>query len=276
MRDMPRKFAIGGALQLALRETRDIITNPRTIAVFIIIVAVFAITGPFGTLEQQGLLERFGFWLVAQAMSWTIAIFSIRLADIAFGSGVQPDVLRIGVTGAVAGVPVSLASLAFDGMPWRGGEPLDAETVIRTFATSIPLTVAFSALCWLALRPDTAPPTADGSLPQAPTGIPPILGRLPVEKRGTLFRLSAADHYVEVATSQGTTLVLMRLADAIAESSPVEGLQIHRSHWVALDAVTKVGPEGGRMVAIMKDGYPVPVSRAQAAELRRRLDARRK
>ncbi|MCU0831003.1 MAG: LytTR family transcriptional regulator [Rhizobiaceae bacterium] len=273
---MPEKFAIGATLQLALRETRGIITDPRTLAVFGIIVSVFAITGPFGTREQLGFIERLSFWLVAQAMSWTVAIFSIRLADIAFGSRLEPAALRIGVTGAVAGVPVSLASLAFDGMPWRDGATLDIATVTATFATSIALTIAFSALCQLALRSDTAPPLSTGVIAESSPAAPAILARMPLEKRGPLIRLSAADHYVEVTTGHGKCLLLMRLADAIAETEPVEGMQIHRSHWVALDAVTRVGPEGSRMVAVMIDGFSVPVSRAQAKHLRNRVEARRK
>jgi LytTr DNA-binding domain len=275
MRDMPENFANGGPIQLALRETLVIISNPRTLMVFAIIVLVFAVTGPFGTLEEQGFIERLGFWLVAQAASWLIAIFSITLADIAFGQRLEPAPFRIVATGIVAGIPVSLASLVFDGMPWRSGEPLDAETILRTFSTSIPLTIAFSALCWLALRNDAVEPDSarHPDVTASLSNIPPILARLPVEKRGALIRLSAADHYVEIVTVNGTGLVLMRLADAIAEAAPTEGMQVHRSHWLALAAVKSVKADGGRMLVEMPHGETIPVSRAQAPELRRRLES---
>ena len=50
-------------------------------------------------------------------------------------------------------------------------------------------------------------------------------------------------NYVEVWTERGTHLVLMRLSDAIRETAGENGLQIHRSHWVALGAVKRtLGP----------------------------------
>ncbi|EBV3599940.1 LytTR family transcriptional regulator, partial [Salmonella enterica subsp. enterica serovar Virchow] len=80
--------------------------------------------------------------------------------------------------------------------------------------------------------------------------------------RGQLTHLSMQDHYVDVRTDNGGAMVLMRLSDAIAETRGVEGLQIHRSHWVALGAVQKAIRRGGRPYVIMKDGTELPVSRS--------------
>ncbi len=44
---------------------------------------------------------------------------------------------------------------------------------------------------------------------------------------------------VEV-TGRGSELVLLRLADAIAEAGEGAGVQLHRSHWVAVAAISKV------------------------------------
>src|SRR5690606_17132350 len=66
---------------------------------------------------------------------------------------------------------------------------------------------------------------------------PAVLNRLPHHLRGRLIYMSMQDHYVDVHTDRGNALVLMRLGDAIAETGATPGLQIHRSHWVALDAV---------------------------------------
>ena len=87
-------------------------------------------------------------------------------------------------------------------------------------------------------------------------------------QRGTLVSLSVTDHYVEVATSKGRALVLIRLSDAIKETSPTAGLRIHRSHWVALEAVVRVLRLDGRLVVELKDGRRLPVSRSYAGDLR--------
>ena len=93
---------------------------------------------------------------------------------------------------------------------------------------------------------------------QAP---PPILERIPHPQRGALMALSVQDHYVEVVTEKGTSLVLMRLSDAIKETGAVAGLQIHRSHWVARDAVKRVIRTDGKVSVELRSGIRLPVSR---------------
>lgn len=76
------------------------------------------------------------------------------------------------------------------------------------------------------------------------------------------------DHYVEIRTDKGGALVLMRLADAIAETEGVAGLQIHRSHWIAIGQVAQSVRLGGRLMLKMKDGTMLPVSRSYIEEVR--------
>lgn len=91
-----------------------------------------------------------------------------------------------------------------------------------------------------------------------------LLGRLPPARRGALIRLEVNDHYVKVVTESGSENLLMRLADAISETEGVDGLQVHRSHWVARDAITGLARERGKCVLVLQDGSQVPVSRSHA------------
>ncbi len=97
---------------------------------------------------------------------------------------------------------------------------------------------------------------------------PPILERLPLPQRGKLLALSVADHYVDVKTDRGTSLLLMRLSDAIKETAGAPGVQIHRSHWVALDAVKAVSRASGKIVVELETGDKLPVSRGYLAAAR--------
>ena len=94
------------------------------------------------------------------------------------------------------------------------------------------------------------------------------LGRLPLAKRGPLVSLSVEDHYVRIRTRQGEEMVLMRLADAVRETRGVVGLQVHRSHWVALDQVRGAARRGDGAVLTMSTGPDIPVSRANVAAIR--------
>lgn len=93
--------------------------------------------------------------------------------------------------------------------------------------------------------------------------------RLPFKFRhAELYALSAEDHYLRVHTSAGETLVLMRLYDAIGELDGIEGSQVHRSWWVARDAVADVTRDDGRVTLRLKTGATAPVSRGYTKPLK--------
>ena len=121
-----------------------------------------------------------------------------------------------------------------------------------------------TALAFLA----APPPDPD---PRRPPGAPPpkFLARLPAQLAGAeLYAVEAEDHYLRLHTSLGQDLILMRLADAIAELEGLEGAQTHRSWWVAKAAVADAERMDGRAMLTLKDGAEVPVSRGFAKALR--------
>lgn len=86
--------------------------------------------------------------------------------------------------------------------------------------------------------------------------------RLPVKFRSAeVFAVSAEDHYLRVHTSAGETMILMRLADAIRELATLEGLQTHRSWWVAKQGLADVAKGDGKVTLKLKSGVEAPVSR---------------
>ncbi|MFD2174610.1 LytTR family transcriptional regulator DNA-binding domain-containing protein [Rhodobacter lacus] len=89
-----------------------------------------------------------------------------------------------------------------------------------------------------------------------------LLTRLAPEVRGRLIRLEVKDHYVRVVTSAGSESLLMRLADAIVETEGVAGLQVHRSHWVARQAISGLQRERGKCTLVLQDGSRIPVARS--------------
>lgn len=112
-----------------------------------------------------------------------------------------------------------------------------------------------------------APPEAAAASPPPPK----FLERLPLKLRGAeVWAVEAEDHYLRLHTSKGQDLILMRLADAVAELEGIEGLQVHRSWWVAHDAIVDAKRGDGRATLTLKDGAQVPVSRTYAGELRSR------
>lgn len=88
--------------------------------------------------------------------------------------------------------------------------------------------------------------------------------RLPLPLRSSkVIALQAEDHYLRVHLEGGqSTLILMRLSDAIAELPKDTGAQTHRSWWVAKDAVRGVTKADGRATLTLNAPLEAPVSRS--------------
>jgi len=96
-----------------------------------------------------------------------------------------------------------------------------------------------------------------------------LLDKLPVRlKSAEIWALESEDHYLRVHTSSGDALILMRLVDAIAAVEGLEGMQTHRSWWVARVAIEDAAVSGGRATLTLKDETQAPVSRSFYPALR--------
>ena len=284
-----------GLLQSTLREMHTLLIRPRLWLVFAVVVSLFVLTGPFGTYERLAFPTRLGYWLVLHAVTWTCALASISLFDVALAGRFEQRMIRMLVGAIVSCVPIGLAiSVINFALLMR---PLNGERIVDNIMIALPIALGFSVLSWMSLSGATGPlaqqeaeqpgsaqaTTEDGAAPGSGKPVPPeavarpaLIDRLPVDKRGTLVRLEVQDHYVLVVTSRGSELLLMRLGDAIAETGGA-GQQIHRSHWVADDGVRALARQGGRtprLVVETVDGQSLPVSRTYAADVRARWSDR--
>jgi len=99
-------------------------------------------------------------------------------------------------------------------------------------------------------------------------GRTPFLDRLPANLGRDLLCLAMEDHYVRAHTRTGSTLILMRLRDAVAELEGCAGRQVHRSYWVAEGAIQRSERRGDSVRLHLTNGLVVPVSRRHLPELR--------
>jgi hypothetical protein len=83
-------------------------------------------------------------------------------------------------------------------------------------------------------------------------------------------------HYVRVVTAIGETLVLHNLKDAIAElPSTYQGVQTHRSFWVATKFIESIKEKNGQNILILSTGKTIPVSRRKLPEVKEFLVKKR-
>lgn len=154
-----------------------------------------------------------------------------------------------------------LANL-FYGLDWRFG-------LIPAIALSV-LTVnaAVVILAWL-LRA-TLTDKLVVPVPAAPEAPPSeIRAKLPPRlARARLIAVQAEDHYLRVHTEAGSDLILMKFGDALSALSDHDGLQVHRSWWVARRSVESTRWKKGRGALTVEGGLEAPVSETFAAAVR--------
>jgi len=247
-----------GLLQAAKRELHAIRASRPTLAAILAAGVVAGLAGPFGTVDTLALLPRLGYWLVVCALTYvtgTVLITTAMARLAARGWSRWAAAVAAAVpAGLVIAALVTLLNLALF------GPPAPADLALRA-RDGIAIALVITLAQMLGSGGDaSAAPGAD-----AP---PPILARLPLDRRGALVALSVQDHYVEVVTTRGRGLVLMRLSDAIAEAAPTPGLQVHRSHWIATGQVRAARREGARAVLTMRTGQDIPVSRSRVAAVK--------
>lgn len=249
------------ALRLALREMQQVLARPGTAVILAAMILGLGFSGPFGTFDSLRFLPRILYWaaviLLTFTSGWVVArwvmLALMRRGAARVGQWLAASLAVSAVVAAEVGV---LNALMFE------QRPFDLPALGDLMLSTVPIAVLVTAaLTWGYRRPapSAAPAPAPGPALPAP---PRLLARLPLDKRGALIALSVQDHYVEVVTTKGRELLLMRLSDAIAEADPCAGLQVHRSHWVALDKVRAARRDGARGVLTMADGREIPVSRS--------------
>lgn len=270
-RDDVRKgvgFVSDTPLQSTLRQLQAAYRDPVALAAMIGVGVIAGITGPFSTFEHLAPAPRLFYWLLIALGTYGSGLVGALLAQKLVLRGGRPLVALIVVEAVGASIPVT-ACVVLISLMFFPDLSVTGLGLGELYLYCLLISLALMAVLEGVVEPQMKKRRALAAPPAAQT--PPILERLPKPVRGKLSHMSMADHYVEVFTDRGKAMILMRLADAIAETRGIDGLQIHRSHWVALDAVAGIKRVNGRPAVELRSGVILPVSRSHLAALRTAL-----
>ncbi|MDG4648233.1 LytTR family DNA-binding domain-containing protein [Roseibacterium sp. SDUM158017] len=228
-----------------------------------------ALVGPAGTFSAMSFEHRLVYWggLIAVGLAMGLVIGKL-----------VPRVVRLGAPGTdlVGAAALSLTlgpSVCVFNDLLLGPHVITSMTLLHhvaaVFAASLLVVVVRHHARMHALRAGPAGgEEGDAGGQGGVTAGAEILSEAAEWIGGDLRWVSADDHYLRVHTTQGSSRILMRFGDALRELATLPGLRVHRSHWVALDAVSEVRPAGKRYVAVLQDGTEVPVSRSYLRDVR--------
>ena len=234
------------------------------LSVAVVIGILLGLMGPFGSFFNDGPAVRVAYWVCSILFGMVLFGTLTRLGTAAAqrlgvpGWAALPPVVLLGTM--LLGAPLRLFAIAF----WPGvieAVPL-AAWFGQCLAISAPLVVGSyflrvrqAGLC--SARPAGAPSLASAPSEAGPSAV-----------AGNVLYLKMEDHYVRIRTEHGSRLEMGPLARVTATLASVEGLQTHRSWWVARRAIVGVQRDGRNLRLRLVDGETAPVSRASVAKLR--------
>lgn len=219
-----------------------------------------AALGPFGNYLNGPFPWRLAYWLVT---SWIgIVLYGGMFALLSPWLRQGPAGWALLAGGVLAAsIPEGWLSYQIAVRFWsvlRDGDPAlwYGQTVL--IGTALTLIMAWR------IRPHTTrtpPLPSPGERSLSGAGFGPLID-------DSVIALQMEDHYVRIHQRDGSRMVLMPLRDAIQAAHRIEGLQTHRSWWVARSAVSDVAGSPRAMRLKLTNGLEVPVARTAVARLR--------
>lgn len=216
-------------------------------------------SGAFGT-DEAPLSLRLAYWMGLMVLGYVWGAFVARYFFRSSGRRTGSLWLDAIVASLIIAGPFTIVVWAASRLIFNAKTSLSALPIL--FGPVLLVSLAITAINVLIENRSHAAES------DAPTPVK-FLERLPLKLRGAeVWAVEAEDHYLRLHTSKGQDLILMRLADAVSELDGIEGTQVHRSWWVARDAIADARRGDGRATLTLKDGSEVPVSRTYAGVLR--------
>ena len=239
----------------------------------VLVGLLLAALGPFGTFDLP-FWHRLLFWVPVVWLNWAIAELAARSIFQRFAARLPLPNLTLPLLTSLFVSPATVAVVF--GVAWTLGAPLNASLVsIFWKVLLVTLAAMLPTYAWSIARSKRASEALDRAIDAAlqdetesrSLGENGFRRRWPTSLQGRLLFLEMEDHYLRIHTSEGSDVILCRMEDAAHELQG-HGLRVHRSYWVAGDAVGGARRQGQNWRLRLTDGREVPVGRTYRSTVR--------
>ncbi|MEN8891760.1 LytTR family DNA-binding domain-containing protein [Planktotalea arctica] len=274
-----------------MREKASRTPRDERILVFGLAIFVCVFFGPFATSDDLTFWNRVAFWTIGiSVIGYIIEACMIAIRD-------SPTFARVHIVfrlflGALVGAVPGTSFIVAINMLFRPDhlETVNFPTLWAQVSIMALLIAGLEHLIWTRFRAqpeielkthsppkDEEPQIADdATIKPAAVMIPRLYQRLPDRLReAQIISMSMQDHYVEVTTTLGSDMLLMRLSDAVDLLDGMPGTQTHRSHWVSCKHSASLAKSGRRYEVTLSDGRTLPVSNRNKDALEQMLNGKR-
>ncbi len=230
----------------------------RELLVALVIGICLGVLGPFGSYLNGPLPGRLLYWVVTLLLSTCVLVFVREAAMRVPAWWRMPRCLILTVATMLAAVVLAVMSHSFALALWAG--PVRHVSALAWYGETLVVCALFSLVHGFIRLP----------MPRVAAPVPAgdFLARLPAHLGRDLVALQMEDHYVRAHTTRGSALILVPLHQAIGELDRVPGLKVHRSWWVARDAVVSSLQDGRNVRLRLANGLVAPVARASVSAAR--------
>lgn len=242
----------------------------RKLLAFTIMTLVFIITAPQDS-NYLDIYTRAEYWLIWTALIWACMLFISAVLSNLWWLQEQQIWIRAAAEFMIALLPCATlsAGLTSTMFPWSFEFNIE----------SIEADILFVSPILAAILLEFHGPTEfrEVRVPESHTIRNRItfFDRLSQQAGTHLIHIQVTDHYLEVKTPERTEVILLNLKQAAEELLDYEGMQVHRSHWVAFEHIERKYWSDGRLFLALTNGDIVPVSRSFRKNLLGQLSAKR-
>ncbi|MGL1919728.1 MAG: LytTR family transcriptional regulator [Hyphomicrobiales bacterium] len=223
-----------------------------------VISFILAQIAPYNTSEITNLFYRFAYWYTLCCTSWVAfaqfeKFFVARLT--------WPFIYIGSLCGLLMTIPLVLAIILINFIFMDNHISLDhigALWLQIFFVSQCVYILVYLIISQIIKSQKTAAKTATPS--------PHFLKNI----SGDLLYIKSEDHYLRIQTTTENKLILYKLSDAIKQldESHIEGMIIHRSHWVVKSAIKTHKKDGRKNSLILSNDDVLPISATHLKNLK--------
>jgi len=218
---------------------------------------ILAYLGPFGSFALP-MSKRLIFWIILVAIGHLIYFHIDRFSQWYFqNSSIRPYIIN-SIKAVVSALFLSL--FVFYMSYYFLNLPINKEAYLFIFPKVFILGIIINILIVYWNKLNSQNKASKSKQSHAVISGQDFINRIPNKLGNKLICFCMEDHYLNVYTQVGNHMILMRMKDALIELKSYKGTQVHRSWWVATDAIKQVVKKDRKMSLIMVNNMQVPVS----------------
>jgi LytTr DNA-binding domain len=261
---------------VTIRETSGPPISEWQVSIRIMAVGIMAglflgFIGPFGTYEALYTGWRLAYWVSLMVCGTLFFPVAYIVAREQFERRSISPWVYVPMVAAAGAVPMMVVVIGVTSAMFSEVMKFRLDNYLRVVGISLPMVVIHHLFTqWQKQRtlPTIATPPVPTTIAEPQIIRAKLVQRLPGRLGSDILCLQMEDHYVRVHTSLGQEMILMRMRDAIAEMEGIDGIQVHRSWWVARHAVTSAKRDGKSATLTLSTKAEVPVARDRVTDLK--------